>query len=58
VSGAGAPLSSDRPIPDVPQVIVRSAATGTSDSTMIETAADGMTALSDTVRRCRGASVN
>ena len=59
VAGAGAPLSSDAPIPVVPHVIQRSAATGTSDSTTIATAADiPSTSLIDTVCRARGASVN
>ena len=40
VAGAGAPLSSEAPIPVVPHVIQRSAATGTSDSTTIATAAE------------------
>jgi hypothetical protein len=59
VEGSDAPLSSEAPIPLVPQVMKRSAAIGTSDSTMMATAADRpSTALIDTDWRCRGASVN
>jgi len=45
-------------MPLVPQVMKRSAATGTSDSTMMATAPDASTVLSGTDCRCRGPSVN
>jgi hypothetical protein len=58
VPGAGVPVSSEAPMPVEPQVIQRSAAIGTSDSTMIDTAAEmPRTSLMETVWRCCGPSV-